>query len=104
MIWLAVLGGSAAAFILKLAGYLVPERWLSSPFMRRITLLIPVSLLAALTVVQTFETSEGTLAIDARLVGLGVAFIALALRAPLLLAIIGAAASAAVVRWLGWLP
>jgi hypothetical protein len=54
--------------------------------------------------VQTFATSDGGLGIDARLVGLGVATIALSLRAPLLVAVLGAAAAAALVRALGWLP
>ncbi len=104
MIWAAVLVGSLSAYLLKLAGYLIPERFLVSPTVRRVTLLIPVSLLAALLVVQTFATNEGTLGIDARIIGLAVAAIALTLRAPLLVAVLGAAASAALVRALGWLP
>lgn len=104
MIWAAVLVGSLSAYLLKLAGYLVPQRFLASPTVRRITVLIPVSLLAALLVVQTFATGEGSLGIDARLVGLIVATIALAVRAPLLVAVLGAAAAAALVRALGWLP
>ena len=104
MIWAAVLVGSLSAYLLKLAGYLIPERFLVSPAVRRITLLIPVSLLSALLVVQTFATNAGALGIDARLVGLAVATIALALRAPLLIAVLGAAAAAAIVRALGWLP
>jgi uncharacterized membrane protein len=104
MIWAAVLVGAASTYLLKLAGYLIPERFLVSPTLKRITLLIPVSLLAALLVVQTFSTNDGGLGIDARLVGLGVATIALSLRAPLLVAVLGAAAAAALVRALGWLP
>lgn len=103
MMWAAVLIGSLSTYLLKLAGYLIPERYLASPTMRRVTLLIPVSLLAALLAVQTFATDGGSLTIDARLVGLGVATLALALRAPLLVAVIGAAAAAAIVRALGWL-
>lgn len=103
MIWATVVVGSVATFLLKLAGYVVPERFLSSPIMRRVTLLIPVSLLAGLLVVQTFATGD-RLTIDARIVGLAAAAISLALRAPLIIAVISAAASAALVRYLGWLP
>ena len=70
---------------------------------RRMTGLLPVSMLAALVAVQTFAVDQ-TLAIDARLFGLGVAVVALLLRAPFLVVIIVAATSTAFVRWLGWLP
>ena len=103
MIWATVLIGSITAYLLKLAGFLIPERFLASPLMRRITLLIPVSLLAGLLVVQTFS-SGSTVMIDARVIGLAAATISLALRAPLLVAVMSAAASAALVRYLGWLP
>jgi uncharacterized membrane protein len=94
--WAAVLIGSMSTYVLKLAGYLIPERLLSSPTMRQVTLLIPVSLLAALLAVQTFASPDGSLGVDARVVGL-------AMRAPLLIAVIAAAAAAALVRALGWL-
>ena len=103
MIWATVLVGSIFAFALKFAGFVIPERFLTTPTMRRITLMIPVSLLAGLLVVQTFS-SGSTLVIDARVVGLGAATVSLALRAPLLVAVLSAAASAALVRYLGWLP
>ncbi len=103
MIWATVIIGSIAAYALKFAGYVVPERFLTTPTMRRVTLLIPVSLLAGLLVVQTFS-SDSSLVIDARVVGLGAATVSLALRAPLLVAVVSAAASAALVRYLGWLP
>jgi uncharacterized membrane protein len=101
--WAAVLIGSMSTYVLKLAGYLIPERLLSSPTMRQVTLLIPVSLLAALLAVQTFASPDGSLGVDARVVGLIIAAIALAMRAPLLIAVIAAAAAAALVRALGWL-
>ncbi|MBT5807026.1 MAG: AzlD domain-containing protein, partial [Actinobacteria bacterium] len=45
-----------------------------------------------------------TFLIDARVLGLGVAVVALLLRAPFLVVIIAAAASTALIRWLGWMP
>jgi branched-subunit amino acid transport protein len=104
MIWLAVVGGSVACYAEKVLGFLVPERFLTQPALRRVTVLIPVALLAALMAIQTFTVAGGGLAIDARLVGLVVAAVSLALRAPFLIVILAAAAAAALTRLLGWLP
>lgn len=104
MMWLAVIGGSVACYVEKLFGYSIPERILTQPTLRRVTVLIPVALLAALMAVQTFATVGGAIAIDARLVGLVVAALALVLRAPFLVVIIAAAAAAGITRALGWLP
>ena len=101
MIWAAVIGGSLACFVLKLAGYSVPERLLASPLMQRTTALIPVALLAALMGMQTFVSDQGV-SVDARLAGLAVAFVALLLRAPFIVVVGVAAATAAALRWLGW--
>jgi len=56
-----------------------------------------------LVAVQTFASDQAFL-IDARVLGLGVAVVALLLRAPFLVVIIAAAASTALIRWLGWMP
>ena len=61
-----------------------------------IALLAP-ALLSALVMVDTFG-SERSLVIDARAAGLGAAVVAIALRAPLLVVVIGAAAVTAAVR------
>jgi arginine exporter protein ArgO len=68
-----------------------------------LTGLLPISLLAALVAVQTFAFNQSLL-IDARLIGLGIAVVALLMRAPFLVVIIAAAAGTALVRWLGWMP
>ncbi|WP_432482961.1 AzlD domain-containing protein [Kineococcus esterisolvens] len=100
--WLAVLAASAVAYALKLAGHLVPAAWLEHPRVRRGAALLPAALLAALVVVQTAGDGD-RLVLDARAAGLAVAALALALRAPFLLVIVLAAASAAGVRALtGW--
>ena len=67
-VWIAVLVASAVAYALKLAGYLVPERWLRKPAALRTSALLPAALLAALVVVQTFSRGH-SLAFDARIVG-----------------------------------
>lgn len=98
--WVATLGTSLVAFLLKYSGHSVPERWLSHPKIQRINALIPIALLSALVAVQTFsEKSE--LMIDQRLVGLSVAVLALLLKAPFPVVVLSAAlSSAAVYNWL----
>ena len=64
--------------------------------------MLPVALLAALVAVQTFTTTGGTFVVDARAGALAVALVALALRAPFLLVVVLAAATAAGLRALGW--
>ena len=93
--WLTVLLASAIAFGLKLAGHLVPHSWLDGARVARIAAMLPVALLAALVAVQTFTTAGGTFVVDARAGALAVAVVALALRAPFLLVVVLAAATAA---------
>ena len=101
--WASILIASFGTYVEKLVGYLLPHHMLERESIRRMTGLLPVSLLAALVAVQTFAVDQAV-AIDARLLGLGVAVVALLLRAPFLVVIIVAAASTALIRWLGWLP
>ena len=63
--------------------------------------MVTVGLLAALTVMNTF-TSGRELTLDARIVALVVALIALRMRAPFLLVVVLGAASVAAARALGW--
>ncbi len=100
--WVTVLAACLVAYLLKLAGYLVPARWLSGPRVRRVTGLLPVALLTALVVVQTFASGSHGLTLDARTAGLAVAVVALLLRAPFLVVVLLAAATAAGLRHLGW--
>ena len=97
--WVATLGTSLVAFLLKYSGHSVPERWLSHPKIQRINALIPIALLSALVAVQSFsEKSE--LMIDQRLAGLTVAIIALILKAPFPIVVLSAAiSSAAAYNW-----
>jgi uncharacterized membrane protein len=101
--WPTILIASGAAYALKLAGYVVPQRWLDTPTARRVTALIPVALLSALIGIWTFVDGS-SITIDARVPGVAAALIALLLRAPFLVVILVAAAVTAAVRALGWLP
>lgn len=100
MIWAAVLATAMGCYLLKLAGLSVPERLLSSPRVRTAVVLLPIALLAALAAVQTFGRGQ-SLAVDPRAAGLGFAVVALLLRAPFLVVVVGAAAVAAGLRALG---
>lgn len=97
MIWGGVLATSIGCYLLKLAGVSVPARLLESDRVRRVAVLMPVALLAALTAVQVFATGR-SVAIDARTAGLLVAVVALVLRAPFVVVVIVAAATAALLR------
>ena len=95
--WATVLLASAGSYLLKAAGWSVPSRVLEREQVRRTVLLIPVALLAALVVVQTFAVGRH-LELDARAAGLAVAAVAIALRAPFLLVVVLAALTAALIR------
>jgi hypothetical protein len=99
--WTTVIVSSAIAFALKLAGYLVPADLLGGRRITRVTSLLPVCLLAALVVVQTFTSGE-RLVLDARVAGLAAAMLALVLRAPFIVVVIVAAGTAAALRAAGW--
>jgi branched-subunit amino acid transport protein len=100
-IWVVVLVTAASCYALKLAGLTVPPRLLSHPRVQRFTSLAPVALLAALVAVDALGRAR-SLAIDpARLAGLGAAIVALTLRAPFLVVILAAAATAAGLRLVG---
>ena len=98
-LWGYILLACAATYLTKLAGYAVPARWLQNPRMTRVAGAITVALLASLTVMNTFAAGTA-LVIDARLASLAAAALALWLRLPFLLVVLGAAA-AGVVRWWG---
>ena len=98
--WVATLGTSLVAFLLKYSGHSVPERWLSHPKIQKINALIPIALLSALVAVQSFS-EKSQLMVDQRLVGLSVAITALILNAPFPIVVLSAAvSSAAVYNWL----
>jgi branched-subunit amino acid transport protein len=100
-VWIAVLITAGGCYALKLAGLTVPQRVLSSPRVRRFAELVPVALLAALAAVQSMTSGHSIDLDPARLAGMAAAVIALVLRAPFLLVIVVAAATAALLRLAG---
>jgi len=98
--WIAVIGTSAIAFGLKYFGHSIPEKYLSNPRALRINTLIPIALLSALVAVQTLS-EKSALVIDQRLAGMAIAVIALVLKAPFPVVVLGSAAASALVFNLG---
>lgn len=99
--WTTLLLAALGCYLLKLAGLSVPASVLDRPTVARVADLIPVALLAALVAVQVFAVEDRT-QVDARAAALGFAVIALLLRAPFLVVVLGAAIVAALLRLLGW--
>ena len=97
MITAAVIVTCLGCYLLKLAGLSVPERWLSAERVQAVAILLPVTLLAGLTAVQVVASGE-SLHPDARIAGLGAAFVCLKLKAPFIVVVLVAAAVAAGIR------
>ena len=97
--WIATIGTSVIAYLIKFSGTLIPSRVLESPGVRRINGLLPIAMLSALVAVQTFADKKELL-IDHRAVGVFVAAIALKLKAPFPVVVgIAALVSALLVRF-----
>ncbi len=97
MIWGAVVVASIGCYLIKLAGLSVPGDLLERPALQRIASLLPVALLAGLVAVGTVADGS-SLVVDARVVGLGAAVVALLLRAPFLVVVVVAAVVTALTR------
>ncbi|QIN77310.1 hypothetical protein GBA65_00930 [Rubrobacter marinus] len=96
-LWISIISVALASAAIKAAGpVLVGGREPSPGFLAVIKLLAP-ALLAALVVTETFG-DDRHLVLDARAIGVAVAAVALALRAPVLLAVFLAAAATALAR------
>ena len=99
MMWAGVLVACASCYALKLAGLSLPARVLQDARVQRAVPLVPVALLAALVATQTFSTGH-QLVLDVRAAALAVAAIAVVLRAPFLVVVASAAATAGLLRQL----
>jgi branched-subunit amino acid transport protein len=99
MIWAGVLVACASCYALKLAGLSLPARVLQDRRVQQTVPLVPIALLAALVATQTFSTGQH-LVLDVRAGALAVAIVAVLLRAPFLVVVASAAATAALLRLL----
>ena len=99
-LWVAIVAVALASAAIKAMGpVLVGGRELP-PRASAVIALLASALLAALVVTETFG-EDGHLVLDERALGVGVAAVALALRAPVLLAVALAALVTALVRLFG---
>lgn len=101
--WHLILLASIAVLAIKLLGYAVPPRLFERPRPRRTLELLTVSLLAGLVAVQMLGGSAG-IVLDARIPAVAVAACLFALRAPFIVAVAAAAATAALLRQLAGMP
>jgi branched-subunit amino acid transport protein len=95
--WPVLLGLCAISYALKAVGPLLAGGRRLGPQVRRTLDLVPVPLLAALILTQTLSQGH-RLVIDARLPALGVAGLLVWRRAPFLVVVLAAAATAALLR------
>ncbi|MDT4900968.1 MAG: hypothetical protein QOJ78_1898, partial [Pseudonocardiales bacterium] len=93
-----VLATIVGCYLLKLAGYLVPARVMDHPRIRHVVELLPVALLAALVVVEAIANGRHIELDGPRLAGVAVGAVAVWRRAPFLVVVVVAAATAALLR------
>jgi branched-subunit amino acid transport protein len=99
-LWITIVAVALASAAIRAVGpILLGGRELPSSANAVIVLLVP-AVLTALVVTQTFG-EDGRLVLDERAVGVAVAAVALALRAPVLLAVVLAALTTALARAFG---
>jgi branched-subunit amino acid transport protein len=96
--WLIVLCSGVGCYALKFAGYAMPQRWFDRPRLRQLIELLPVALLAALIVVEALANGRRFDPDAARLAGFALAAIAIWRKAPFIVVVVIAAATAAVLR------
>jgi len=98
--WLIVIVVALGTIAIKASGPVLLGRRTLPPRVGAVVTLLAPALLAAL-VVNASVSSGSQLVADARLIGLGAAVIALAVRAPILVVVLVAAAATALARLLG---
>ena len=96
-LWGAILLSSVLVFSWTILGFLVPQSVLRHPLAARVASLLTVALLAALLGVQGF-TVGGEIQFDARVAALVVAAVLLHFRAPFIVMVVAASATAAILR------
>ncbi len=97
MSWGVLLALAAAAYALKALGPVFAGRRIVDGGSGAILDVLPIPLLAALILVQTLDGGE-RLVLDARVPALGVAAVLVWRRAPFLVVVVAAAATAALLR------
>jgi len=101
MIIAALIVLAVGTYLVKAIGPVAAAGREMPPKLQRLTELLPAAMLAALVATQTVADGAA-IVIDARVVGVGAAGIAVAFRAPFAVAVLVGAGVTAVTRLLGW--
>ena len=99
-LWSWILLAVAAAYVIKLSGYLLPRKLLDRPVVIRLAMGLTVGLLASLTILNTVGKGQA-IVLDSRLRALGAEAIALWLKAPYLVVVLVGAIAAGLGRLAG---
>jgi branched-subunit amino acid transport protein len=99
-VWVAIVAVTLASAVIKAAGPILVGGRELPPRVNAVIALLAPALLAALVLTETFG-DDGHLVLDEKALGVGVAAVALALRAPVLLAVALAALVTALARLFG---
>ena len=99
-VWVAIVAVTLASAVIKAAGPILVGGRELPPRVNTVIALLAPALLAALVLTETFG-DDGHLVLDEKALGVGVAAVALALRAPVLLAVALAALVTALARLFG---
>lgn len=97
MTWTAVLVISGGAYLLKLVGVMAGNRFAVA--LEPVAALVPPALFSAIIVIMTVADGP-SIVVDARLVGVGLAAVAVWRRAPFIVVVVVAMAATALVRLL----
>lgn len=96
-VWWALIALGLATIVIKAVGTVALSHWQPHKRAQQVLALVAPVVLAALVAVQVFTTAQ-RYQVDAKLIGLATATIALLLRAPLLVVVICAVAATALAR------
>ena len=99
-LWGWVILAVIAAYLIKLSGYLLPQKLLDHPVVIKLAAALTVGLLASLTVMNAVGKGQA-IVLDSRLLALGVAAIALWLKAPYIVVVLAGGLAAALGRLAG---
>lgn len=98
--WSPILVASLGCYAEKLAGYLLPQRFLDTRIVHHVAALLPVALLAGIVTVQAL-TAGHTITLDARVPGMAVAVALMARKTNFLVMVVCASTTTAIVRHFG---
>lgn len=96
---ISTLLASLICYLLKLAGFLAPQKLLENKSIKSINNFIPLAMLSALVAVQAFASGQ-QLTIDPRAAGLVIAVISLLLKRSFITTVILATITTAVTRFI----